>query len=184
VVDKLQSIHGPKMTLRVSWTLLKLRDRFCAADCLPAVRMLVLPCQLLNFVSTYLFRSSSKKLAQLSHSVAGKVVLISGGASGIGRSVSHVFIDDGGKVCILDLGQERISKAVAEITAAGHSADEVLGVECNVTDLEAVNAAVAQAVAKFGRIDYVVCCAGIGAVNAGYKLDANEEQFWYGIGRK
>ncbi len=49
---------------------------------------------------------------------------------------------------------------------------------CNVTDNDAVKAAVAQCVAKFGKIDCVVCSAGIGAVNAGYKLDAEDEQFW------
>lgn len=93
--------------------------------------------------------------------------LISGGASGIGRSVAHVFMDDGAKVAILDIGEDRVKKAVDEIIAAGHTADDVVGIVCDVTNNDRVKEAVAEVVAKFKKIDCVVCCAGIGAVNAG-----------------
>ncbi|KAI9027677.1 short-chain dehydrogenase/reductase SDR [Hyaloraphidium curvatum] len=119
-----------------------------------------------------------ERLSKLSHSVAGKVVLISGGASGIGRAVAHVCADDGAKIAILDLGEDRIAKAVAEIVAAGTPKEDVVGLVCNVRDNERVKEAVEEVAAKFGRIDCVVCCAGIGAVNREYKADSPEKEFW------
>lgn len=124
-------------------------------------------------------KMAPQKLSKLNHSVSGKVALISGGASGIGRATAHVFVDDGAKVAILDLGEDRVKAAVDEIVAAGYSADNVLGLVCNVRDNDRVKECVAEVVAKFGHIDIVVCCAGIGAVNAGYTVDAKEEDFWW-----
>lgn len=61
---------------------------------------------------------------------------------------------------------------------AGYSKDVVIALPCDVTNNDQVKASVGAVVEKFGRIDHVINCAGIGAVNANYTVEANDEDFW------
>lgn len=85
----------------------------------------------------------------------GKVAAVTGGASGIGAAIAGVFAAKGAAVAILDV---QAARAAAEAAALGarHSA-----AGCDVTDPESVRAAVAGVVARHGRIDVLVNCAGI-----------------------
>ena len=91
----------------------------------------------------------------------GKVVLITGGESGIGLASARLFVREGAKVVLLGLDAAGLDAAVASI-GAEHATSSV----ADVTDSEAVAAAVAAGVARFGRLDVVFSNAGIsGAVS-------------------
>ena len=89
---------------------------------------------------------------------AGKVVLITGGASGLGRACADVFAREGARVAVVDVAAGAAQRAAAEIRAAG---GEAIGLACDVTRAEPVGAVVAQTVAHWGRLDVGVNNAGI-----------------------
>jgi NAD(P)-dependent dehydrogenase (short-subunit alcohol dehydrogenase family) len=85
------------------------------------------------------------------------VVLVTGGASGLGEAVVRRAVAAGAKgVCIVDMSEEKASALAAEL------GDTVLVQQVDVRNTDAVEAAVAATVEKFGRLDVAVCCAGIG----------------------
>lgn len=59
------------------------------------------------------------KLTTLSRSIAGKVALVTGAASGMGRATAHLFADEGAKVALLDRNEKGVTTVVGEILAAG-----------------------------------------------------------------
>jgi NAD(P)-dependent dehydrogenase (short-subunit alcohol dehydrogenase family) len=89
----------------------------------------------------------------MSGEVAGKVGVITGGASGIGRAIAEAFARDGASVAIYD--RDGAPEAAAEI---GHGA---LGLPGDVTDPERVAEAFAEVAAHFGRFDFLINNAGI-----------------------
>ena len=62
------------------------------------------------------------RLSRLSRSVTGKVALVTGAASGMGRATAHLFADEGMKVAVTDREEQGVAKVVAEITEAGGQA--------------------------------------------------------------
>ncbi len=97
-------------------------------------------------------------LSELSRSVAGKVVLVTGAASGMGRATAHLFADEGAHVAVTDLGQDRVDTVVDEITGAGLSG---AGWVMDVADAARIETVVAEVVERFGGLDIVVNNAGI-----------------------
>jgi NAD(P)-dependent dehydrogenase (short-subunit alcohol dehydrogenase family) len=93
----------------------------------------------------------------------GKVALITGGASGIGRAAAVRFAQEGAKVAIVDVaGQEEDGrKAVGEIERVGRRA---IYVACDVSKPEQVRDAVERAARDFGRLDIIFANAGINGV--------------------
>jgi 3-hydroxybutyrate dehydrogenase len=91
-----------------------------------------------------------------------KVAIITGAASGIGKSIAVYFAREGAKVAIADLKLEAADAAASEIRAAKGVA---MGVAMDVSDEKAVNDGVAAVVAKFGGIDILVSNAGIQIVH-------------------
>ena len=79
-------------------------------------------------------------------------VLITGGASGIGAACVQRFQADGCSVAVLDRDERALSASAAEV-----------GTTCDVSDAEALAAAVDEAVAALGGLDVVVAAAGIAA---------------------
>lgn len=82
----------------------------------------------------------------------GKVLLVTGGASGIGAATARRFAAEGGQVAVLDLSAEAAEAVATEVGG--------LGLACNVADEAAVEAAVARVVEHFGRLDCVLNGAG------------------------
>jgi 3-oxoacyl-[acyl-carrier protein] reductase len=96
-----------------------------------------------------------------------RVALVTGAAQGIGAATARRLAADGVAVAVVDL-QEPAARTVAEeIEAAGGRA---LAVGCDVTNWEQVEAAVAGAVEKFGRLDILVSNAGVTRDNLLFKM--------------
>lgn len=94
----------------------------------------------------------------MSGRLAGKVALISGGASGIGAGHVRVFAREGAKVVVGDLQEELGRRVAEEACAAG---GEAIFVELDVTSEESWKAAVATAVERFGKLTTLINNAGI-----------------------
>jgi NAD(P)-dependent dehydrogenase (short-subunit alcohol dehydrogenase family) len=92
----------------------------------------------------------------------GRVALITGGASGIGRSCALRFAEEGATIVVADLNGDRAGRVVDEIVAAGGTADAVVA---DTSSEESVEAMVAGALAAYGRIDACVAAAGISHAN-------------------
>ncbi len=92
----------------------------------------------------------------------GKVAFITGGASGIGKGAALRFAQEGAKVAIADMQADEGEKARAEIAEAGGG--EALFFTTDVSDPEAVKAAVDGTVEKWGKLDTVFANAGINGV--------------------
>ena len=89
--------------------------------------------------------------------IGGKVALVTGGASGLGRATAEAILAAGGKVAIVDLNAE-----LAEQTARELGGDAA-AFAANVADAESAEAAVNGALERFGALHVNVNCAGIGA---------------------
>ena len=90
--------------------------------------------------------------------VERRAALVTGGARGLGRACALRLAEAGRDIAIADVLAERGQETVKEIEALGQRA---LYLETDVTDEAAVQRAVARAVETFGRLDILVCCAGI-----------------------
>jgi len=89
--------------------------------------------------------------------LAGKVALVTGSGSGIGRAIAERFAREGARVIVNDLHRDRAEETVQRIAAAG---GEALAIQADVTQSAAVQAMVEQGMAAFGRIDILVNNAG------------------------
>jgi len=94
--------------------------------------------------------------------LAGKVALITGAASGIGKEIGLTYARAGGKVVIADINKAAAQASADEITRAGGTA---MAVAMDVTDEAQVNAAVAEVVKAWGGVDVLVSNAGIQIVH-------------------
>ncbi|WP_058303327.1 SDR family oxidoreductase [Gorillibacterium timonense] len=88
----------------------------------------------------------------------GKVAVVTGGGSGIGRAAAVRLAQHGARVCILDLGEKRAAEAEEEIRAAGGDA---FVVDVDVSDPARVEGGIGEAVKRYGRLDFVFANAGI-----------------------
>ena len=91
---------------------------------------------------------------------AGRVAVVTGGASGIGRATALRLAEDHAQVAILDIDLEG-AKQVAATIENGHGAGRALALRCDVTDEDAVGEAFARVVRGYGGVDVVVSNAGI-----------------------
>jgi NAD(P)-dependent dehydrogenase (short-subunit alcohol dehydrogenase family) len=83
----------------------------------------------------------------------GKVVVVTGGASGMGEATAREFARSGAHVVIVDRNQERAPQIASEIDAGAQVGD--------VSDSAFCNAVVADTLARYGRLDVLVNAAGI-----------------------
>ena len=88
----------------------------------------------------------------------GKIAVITGAGSGVGRAAVKLWTENGAKVIAADIN---LAAAQETLTLAGLGDDTARAVECNVADPAAINMIVALAVEAFGRLDIIYNNAGI-----------------------
>ncbi|MBN8493867.1 MAG: SDR family oxidoreductase [Burkholderiales bacterium] len=98
------------------------------------------------------------KTPDLSRSVRGSVVLITGAASGMGRAAARLFASEGAKVAVTDRDAVGAARVAEEITQAGHAARAWA---LDVADAEAIERVVAEAAKAFGGLDIIINNAGV-----------------------
>ena len=98
------------------------------------------------------------RLSKLSRSIAGKVTLVTGAASGMGRATAHLFADEGAYVAVTDLDPDKVNVVVKEIQDAGGSAR---GWVLDVSDADNRRDVVREIVAEWNALDILVNNAGI-----------------------
>lgn len=103
--------------------------------------------------------------------LTGKIALITGAGSGIGRSSARLFAHEGARVIVNDLDEVKGREAVGEITDAG---GEAVYIRADVTDPLSVSGMMAEAIARFGRLDVLFNNAGVSGVGALHEVDEDE----------
>jgi uncharacterized protein len=101
-----------------------------------------------------------------------KVVLVTGGSSGLGRVIADAFCAAGAKLAVVGLEADTVEHAADEMRAAG---GDVFGIQADITRQEDVDRLFAQAMDRFGRLDVLVNNAGRSM--RGKVLDTTPEQF-------
>jgi len=117
-----------------------------------------------------------------------KVVIITGGAGGIGKASAELFAQEGAKLVLVDMNQEALDKVVDELQL---NEERVLTVVSNVTKEEDVISYVNKTVERFGRIDVFFNNAGVvgdtgplieqTSQNFEFVLDVNVKGVFYGL---
>ena len=92
--------------------------------------------------------------------LTGRSALVSGGASGIGKAIAQLFLEEGANVAISDINGDGLDAAVKELSGYG----TVIGINGDVRSMADAGRMVAETVETFGAIDVLVCNAGITSV--------------------
>lgn len=87
-----------------------------------------------------------------------QVALVTGAASGMGLAAAKAYAEAGASVALADINGHAAMEAAEALNAAGYQA---IAIQCNVADLEQVEAMVDQTVATFGRLDFAFNNAGV-----------------------
>jgi A-factor type gamma-butyrolactone 1'-reductase (1S-forming) len=90
--------------------------------------------------------------------LSGRTALVTGAASGIGRSSALAFVAAGASVALVDIDSAGLDRTADDIHAAGGAAEVIAA---DVTDLDAMARAVERTVARFGRLDAAHNNAGV-----------------------
>lgn len=106
----------------------------------------------------------------------GRVVVVSGASSGLGKQMARAYAKQGASLVILARRLEKLEELSNEIKAMGV---DCLPLKCDVTNVEEVNAAAKAAEEHFGKVDVLVNCAG-SAKNAGV-LEMTDEEWDFTI---
>jgi rhamnose utilization protein RhaD (predicted bifunctional aldolase and dehydrogenase)/NAD(P)-dependent dehydrogenase (short-subunit alcohol dehydrogenase family) len=97
----------------------------------------------------------------------GKVAIVTGGNSGIGRAACDALAADGAVVVGLDINPDVVNQL---------NRNGMTGIECDLTDSKSVRAAVTQVITRYGGLDIVVCNAGI--FKSGERIADHTEHTW------
>ena len=117
--------------------------------------------------------TSMPEFKELSRSVKGLTVLVTGAASGMGRATARVFAAEGANVTVTDVSAEGVKAVADEITAGGGTAKAWA---LDVGDREGIERVVSEIAAHFGGLDIIVNNAGI-SVRAAID-DADYDEAW------
>jgi NAD(P)-dependent dehydrogenase (short-subunit alcohol dehydrogenase family) len=97
---------------------------------------------------------------------AGKVVVITGGASGIGRALGAAFVNEGADVVLSDLEKARLDETVAELSERAAEGGSVTGIGTDVADPDSVERLAEQVYERYGAVHVLINNAGVGAPSA------------------
>jgi len=109
---------------------------------------------------------------KISYGLGEKVCLITGGAQGIGEACARLFLEQGAKVVIVDIHNERGQSLASQLQQQGH---EILFIASDIGNKVEVDAVIKQVIAQHGRLDVLVSNAGI--FKAAPFLEVSESDF-------
>ncbi len=101
----------------------------------------------------------------------GQVVLITGASSGIGAACAEAFAREGARVALCARRADKLDEVRARVEAAG---GEALALACDVCERASIEAAVAQTVERWGRLDVVLANAGFGVAAPLARLETGD----------
>ena len=114
--------------------------------------------------------------------LSGRVALVTGGASGIGRASALALLDAGAAVAVLDRDEAGANAVVAEGKKSG---GKVSAIVTDLADTNRIPDAVARVLHEFGRIDFLVNCAGVaGRFQALLEIDDQSWDFVHTVNLK
>ena len=96
------------------------------------------------------------RLANMAYDYKNKVILITGGAGGIGSHLAREFSAQGARMILLDLDQKRLDSVISELDG-----NDNLGIALDLTDRNAIAKAIAQVQSQYGHIDVLIPNAAI-----------------------
>ncbi|PJF28342.1 MAG: hypothetical protein CUN53_00650 [Phototrophicales bacterium] len=102
-------------------------------------------------------RSSRARMVNMDN-LKGKVILITGGAQGIGEATARLCVERGAAVCLVDMKRERGEAIAKELRDAGGDATFIA---VDVRDDQQVREAFEQVRQRYGRLDVLICAAGV-----------------------
>jgi NAD(P)-dependent dehydrogenase (short-subunit alcohol dehydrogenase family) len=108
----------------------------------------------------------------MTEALAGKVVIVTGAASGIGRACARLLAADACRLVLVDVNQAALQDLGGELSAIQPSS-ELLALRLSVCDEQDMQRMRDDTIARFGRIDALVACAGILRVGAALKTVAD-----------
>lgn len=109
----------------------------------------------------------------------GKVAVITGSASGIGKALAEAFASEGMKLVLADVEAPALEKTTAELTGGGH---EAIGVVTDVTNIESVRHLADEAYAAYGAVHVLCNNAGVGPPSAKvWDTTPNDWQWAFGV---
>lgn len=106
-----------------------------------------------------------------------RVVVVTGASSGLGLQMSEGYAKQGASLVLLARREERVKENAAKL--AEEYGIKAIGVKCDITDLESVQAAVKATIDAFGRVDVVVNNAG--SAQCSNAEDTSDEEFEFNI---
>ena len=106
---------------------------------------------------------------------SGKVAVVTGGASGVGRAIASKLAGDGARVVIADVDAESIGRTREELADQGLSVD---GMDVDVTRAESVDALAKRVFAKYGNVHLLFNNAGVGIKEAKRRIWTIPEKDW------
>lgn len=108
------------------------------------------------------------------YSLKGRVAVVTGAASGLGKQMSRAFAEQGADLVILDIQEEKLMAYKKELEDMGTN---VLALRCDVTSTEDIENAVKETVAKFGKVDILLNNAGASRDNDVLHMTDDEWNF-------
>lgn len=104
-------------------------------------------------------------------SVAGQIVLVSGGSRGIGRAIAQGFADRGATVVITGREQATLEQAAGQLSNNAHA------LVCDVARAESIRSAARRVLEQFGHVDTLVNCAGVNRRQAAIEFSEEDYDF-------
>lgn len=104
--------------------------------------------------------------------IKGKVAVITGADSGIGRATAKLLADEGVKVALLDKTDDKLDAALKELKKVG----EAMAVQADLRNLDDIEAAKTKVLDQYGQVDILVNCAGITGATGDF-LDISDDEW-------
>ncbi|XP_016544488.2 LOW QUALITY PROTEIN: secoisolariciresinol dehydrogenase-like [Capsicum annuum] len=101
--------------------------------------------------------ASASFLSTIGRRLEGKVAMVTGGASGIGEAIAKLFYEHGAKVVVADVQDELGNSVCKDLGGSSNS----IFIHCDVTNEDHVQEAVDRTITTFGKLDIMICNAGI-----------------------